>query len=174
MNAMDRRNKLAELLRSTDTPVSASALAAELSVSRQIIVGDVALLRAAGLAISATPRGYLLDSGSSGEDGFGFTGVLACRHTPEQLRDELYTVVDFGGTLIDVTVEHSLYGQLSGPLDVGSRYEADLFCQRVADETSQPLSLLTGGIHLHRIGCRDEATFRLIKEALDKKGYLLQ
>ncbi|MDE6841162.1 MAG: HTH domain-containing protein, partial [Oscillospiraceae bacterium] len=61
MNATERRGRILEYLREWDRPLSATALARRLSVSRQVIVGDVALLRAAGEGITATPRGYVLD-----------------------------------------------------------------------------------------------------------------
>ena len=86
-----RREKIKEMLQKTDHPVTASSLAEHFSVSRQIIVGDIALLRASGLQILATPRGYLMDSPSVQEDKN--RGMIACRHTPEQLRDALYTIV---------------------------------------------------------------------------------
>jgi len=169
MNAQQRRDEIILLLKSAGTPISASTLATSLNVSRQVIVGDIALLRAAGLDISATPRGYLLEE-LNAASRFGYEGIVACKHTPEQLKEELYTVVDFGGTLIDVTIEHSLYGQISGSLDISSRHEADLFCEKTSCETSQLLSKLTRGIHLHRIGCKDKQTFTLIKQALEEKN----
>ena len=60
MRAEERRQAIRELLQRAKQPVSATALAAQFSVSRQIIVGDIALLRAAGADISATPRGYVI------------------------------------------------------------------------------------------------------------------
>ena len=47
MNAAQRRERILTRLNSAGAPLSASTLAAELGVSRQIVVGDVALLRAA-------------------------------------------------------------------------------------------------------------------------------
>ena len=144
-----RREKIKEMLQKTDHPVTASSLAEHFSVSRQIIVGDIALLRASGLQILATPRGYLMDSPSVQEDKN--LGMIACRHTPEQLRDELYTIVDGGATVVDVTIEHTLYGELSGKLDLASRYDVDAFIRKVEEEkNSIPLSALTDGVHLHR------------------------
>ena len=57
ISAQERRRAVARALEEADGPVSAAALAERFSVSRQIIVGDIALLRAAGADISATPRG---------------------------------------------------------------------------------------------------------------------
>lgn len=157
------------MIQEAEGPLSASILASRLGVSRQIIVGDVALLRAAGVLIQATPNGYVLE-----EQGFGYVGTLACiHHDEETLLTELYAVVDLGGTVIDVSVEHSTYGQISGGLDIRSRLDADLFVQKLRENQSKPLSGLTGGIHLHRIGCRDSETFRLIQEDLVRKGIAL-
>ena len=167
-----RREKIKEMLQKTDHPVTASSLAEHFSVSRQIIVGDIALLRASGLQILATPRGYLMDSPSVHEDKN--LGMIACRHTPEQLRDELYTIVDGGATVVDVTIEHTLYGELSGKLDLASRYDVDAFIRKVEEEkNSIPLSALTDGVHLHRIRYRDAESFTRIKEALREKHILI-
>ena len=98
MNAAQRRERILTRLNSAGAPLSASTLAAELGVSRQIVVGDVALLRAGGAQIDATPRGYQLHPAEK-----GYTGILACVHrTQEEMRRELYTVVDQGGTVVDV------------------------------------------------------------------------
>lgn len=172
MDATQRRRKILKTLESSETPVSASSLADQLSVSRQIIVGDVAILRASGAHILATPRGYVYEI--EAPSSFPYEGLLACRHAPEQLKDELYTIVDFGGFVIDVIIEHTLYGQLSGLLNIGSRYDADLFLHKVEEaENAKPLSLLTGGIHLHRIGCKSEETFQLIRQKLDALGIII-
>ena len=118
MEAQMRREKIAARLEQADGPVSATALAKEFSVSRQIIVGDVALLRAAGLDIAATPRGYVLPAGVG---GMRFT--VASSHSSEQMEEELNAIVDQGGTVLDVIVEHPIYGQITAPLRLSSRYE---------------------------------------------------
>lgn len=170
MNTHDRRKQILISLAAAEAPISASSFAKQLSVTRQVIVGDVALLRASGHNIAATPRGYVLEAE---EKSYPYVGIVACKHTAQELADELYTIVDFGGTVIDVTIEHSIYGQLSGLLNISSRYEVDLFVNSVSGESDKPLSSISGGIHLHKIGCKDEEIFTMIKEELDKKGFLL-
>ena len=59
---MDRRQQVFNLIAQSGQPLSAAKIAKSLHVSRQIIVGDVALLRAAGHAIIATPRGYMIEN----------------------------------------------------------------------------------------------------------------
>ena len=128
-NASDRRAHILRALQDTDAPLSASALAAQLGVSRQIIVGDVALLRAAGEQIDATPRGYRLQRSPA-----GFCALVACRHTGvEALAAELYAVVENGGVLEDVAVDNPLYGQLTARLDIATRRDAEQFLARAAE-----------------------------------------
>lgn len=168
MDAESRRRQILEKLKDRTAPVSASALAAEFDVSRQIIVGDIALLRASGSAVSSTPRGYILTRPAS-----GVIRQIACRHDSAQMQNELYAIVDQGCTVIDVIVEHPLYGQLTGNLALSSRYDVDQFISRCARSEALPLSFLTEGIHLHTISCPDEAAFLRVKDALRNAGILL-
>lgn len=168
MNASERREALMGLLKQEEGPVSASALARRLSVSRQIIVGDIALLRAAGEHITATPRGYVLERGAAGQ-----LCTVACRHSREDMARELNIMVDNGCTVVNVIVEHRVYGQLVGQLNLSSRYDVSQFVQAVETYGDRPLSDLTGGIHLHTLRCPDEEACRRVTEALKEAGILL-
>ena len=168
MNAAQRRESILKRLSGAEAPVSASALAALLGVSRPIVVGDVALLRAGGAQIDATPRGYQLHPAEK-----GYTAILACVHsTEDEMRTELYTVVDQGGIVVDVAVENPLYGVLRGNLNLASRYDVDHFIQQAADTPECLLSRMTGGVHLHTLSCPTPEAFRRIEAALDAKGLL--
>ena len=170
MNAAQRREKILKQLHGASGPISASTLAAGLGVSRQIVVGDVALLRAGGAEIEATPRGYQFHPAPG-----GYTGILACVHrTADEMRTEMYTVVVQGGVMVDVAVENPLYGELRGNLNVSSRYEVDTFLAGAASTPEGLLSRMTGGVHLHTLRCPDEETFRRIEEALRQKGLLYE
>ena len=171
MNAAERRTKISHLLAGADKPVSATVLAAQCGVSRQIIVGDIALLRAGGLAVLATPRGYILENASAAP-AYAERSVV-CRHEQDRLLEELYTVVDLGGALIDVTVEHSGYGQICAPLHIFSRYDADAFDRKIRQPGAKPLCDLTGGIHLHTLRAADEDTLDRVVQGLKDKGFLL-
>jgi transcriptional regulator of NAD metabolism len=172
MDATQRRQKIIEILRQNSQPLSANAIAARFTVSRQIIVGDIALLRASNIAISATPRGYiLLDQSSETNE---ITHTIACRHNMDKLVDELYTVVDNGCGLIDVIVEHSIYGQISGQLHIFSRYDADCFLEKLKKNHAMPLSDLTDGVHLHTISCSSEKAYERVLSELKKKGILFE
>lgn len=168
MEAASRRQAILDRLRSADRPVSASALAAGLNVSRQIIVGDIALLRAGGAEISATPRGYVLPRATG-----GITRTIACRHTLAQTGQELDILVDNGCTVLDVIVEHPVYGQLTGQLQISSRYDVEQFLARIRDSDAAPLSMLTGGLHLHTLCCPNEDAYTRACAALKAAGLLL-
>lgn len=171
MDAKNRRIKILEHLSSSSSALTASFLAGELKVSRQIIVGDIALLRASGKEIIATPRGYLLKTSLMPLSN-DFLGVIACKHGLEDMEKELHTIVSHGGIIIDVTVEHPLYGQLTGPLNITSLSDVTEFMEKINSIGFHPLSTLTDGIHLHQIKCSDLNTFNDIKRALTKKEIL--
>ena len=169
MDSEARREALAERLRGAEGPLSAVALARELSVSRQVIVGDVALLRAGGLDITATPRGYLLPQPPA-----GVARTFACRHRGDQMELELNAIVDQGCTVLDVIVEHPIYGQLTGPLRLSSRYEVAQFVARCQDQAAAPLSQLTEGVHLHTVLCPDPDAAGRVRDALERLNFLYQ
>ncbi len=171
MTAELRRKEITDILRKRQSPLSAADLAKKLNVTRQTIVGDVALLRALGLDILATPTGYIFASNI--EKNSMIQRTLACCHVPEELEEELYAIVDNGGEILDVVVEHPIYGQITGRLDIKSRFEASRFVDSVCKQNAPLLSQLTGGIHLHTVRCKDEDTFQRILNALSQKGLLL-
>lgn len=167
MTAKARREDLLAALRRAEQPLSATTLAERCGVSRQIIVGDIALLRAAGEEILATPRGYTLRRAAE-----GLVRTVACVHDAAGTERELNIMVDNGCTVRDVIVEHPVYGQLIGALELHSRFDVRQFLERSAG--APPLSSLTDGIHLHTLLCPDEAAFRRVKAALGEAGFLVE
>ena len=81
--------------------------------------------------------------------------------------------MDHGCTVLDVMVEHPVYGQLTGRLDLSSRYDVSEFIRKVSAHQARPLSDLTGGIHLHTLSCPGEAAWSRVLEALKQEGFLL-
>lgn len=168
MTAVQRREHIYAQLSVATAPLSATALSRQYGVSRQIIVGDIALLRASGYNITATPRGYVIVSAG------GVTVQLAVTHTAEQTQQELYAMVDCGCTVQDVIVEHPVYGQLTGALQLSSRYDVDQFIDSMASHDARPLSALTEGIHLHTLSCPNNAALEHLKDKLRIMGVLLE
>lgn len=170
MHAEERRQAILNILQNAPQPVSASALAGRLAVSRQIIVGDIALLRAGGADILATPRGYCLQSPADA----GLIRRVAVRHSAEGMEAELNAMVDQGCTVVDVIVEHPLYGQLTGALQLSNRYDVAQFIARSQSADALPLSRLTDGIHLHTLLCPSEDAFHRVTALLRQQGILLE
>lgn len=168
MEADKRREWILQFLRERRTPVSASALARELGVSRQAIVGDIALLRAEGNSIVATARGYTMQPVSTGR----YVGKIACQHSLADTRSELLTIVRQGGEILDVVVEHYLYGEITGQLNIATLADVDAFIGKLIHNKARLLSELTGGAHLHTVACRDAEAFASIKHALAEQGFL--
>ena len=171
MKGDERRLHILEVLEREHAPVTATVLAAELGVSRQIIVSDIALMRAHGTGIIAERRGYYLDSKS----GKGRRHSLVCRHnTEEETRNELYAMVDFGCRVIDVIVEHPVYGQITVDLGFASRFDVDEYLQRQKDNNAAQLSSLTDGLHVHTVLVPSEDIFKRLCERLRASGVLVE
>ena len=168
MNGQERRNAIMDRLRGSNGPISAKVLADDYEVTRQIIVADIALLRAAGHRITAVSRGYILETAVD-----GLVKHIAVKHGAEDIANEFYTVVDNGGKVLDIIVEHSLYGRISAELNIASRYDADQFVRRVKETGAAPLSLLTEGIHIHTISLPDEEAYARIVAQLSACGVLI-
>jgi len=159
------------MIKESDRALSASLLATKLGVSRQVIVGDVALLRAEGQEIIATARGYIIPDITKKNQ---YIRKIACCHTPEQTIDELYLLVDLGVSVDYVVIEHEVYGELTGYLGIENRTDVDLFVKKLASSQSRLLSELTLGIHLHTVSCRNKEHFDEMMVAMTKAGYLVQ
>jgi len=168
MEAEQRREEILKLLTDSQGPVVARALAESFDVSRQVIVGDIALLRAAGQDIYSTPKGYVMRKAAAE----GITTQLVCVHSREETKDELYTVVDTGCEVLDVIVEHPLYGVIRGELNLSSRLEVDEFLDKLQETETTLLSTLTHGIHTHTVRGKDRATLEKLSDKLKEKGYL--
>ncbi len=170
MNAKDRRNQILDILKNSIQAVNGSQLSKELGVSRQVIVSDVALIRASGIDIISTPKGYILNKNL---DDRYIVKTIACKHSKDCTVDELNLIVDEGATVVNVIVEHSVYGQLTGDLHLSSRRDVREFMKSLNENSVNPLSQLTDGIHLHTIKCENEDILNSVLNNLKEKGYAL-
>ena len=168
MSNLQRREDILQILEGAEKPVSASALAGRFGVSRQIIVGDVALLRAGGYDIISTARGYVFATGHK-----GLTKTIVCCHNAQDTAKELYAIVDCGCTVVDVIVEHPVYGQITGMLQLSSRLEVEDFLSRLNEPGTAPLSSLTEGVHIHTIICPNLSAYEVLFAKLKEMNVLL-
>ncbi|WP_208560148.1 transcription repressor NadR [Marinilactibacillus kalidii] len=167
MDAEIRREQILAILSKTDEPIIARKLAEQFTVSRQVIVGDIALLRAEGHDILSTPKGYIKKIEMN-----RLTKRIVCQHNYDQTLEELFTIVDHGGEILDVIVEHAIYGEIVGGLNISNRMEATAFLEKLNKNHTSLLADLTDGLHSHTISAKDEVTLAKIVEALEKKNLI--
>lgn len=170
MSGSERRDQIIRMLSEAKHPVSGKELAGHFAVSRQVIVQDIALLRATNKNILSTNKGYFLYN--PGKDPQKPKRSFCVQHTTEQMQDELYTIVDYGGKVLDAVVEHDIYGQITVDLMLCNRMDVDEFMERIRKSKSQPLNVLTGGKHWHTVEADTEPMLQVIGEKLREKGYL--
>ncbi len=166
----ERRAGILVRLRAAGRPVRAADLALAFGVSRQVIVGDVAILRAEGHPVVGTPRGYVLLEGTPAP---GPQAVFACRHDRRGTRAELLAIVEAGCTVVDVIVEHPLYGELRGNLMLATREDVERFLRALRAGETELLSSLTGGVHLHTVTAPSFEALARAREELRRRGFLL-
>ena len=143
MTGSERRTAIINQIKNSTVPVSGKALAAQYAVSRQVIVQDIALIRAAGHEIISTNRGYLLNEDASVQRTF------KVKHTDAQVEEELYSIVDLGGSVKNVMVNHRAYGHMEAELNITSRRKAAEFLDDIKTGKSSPLKNITSDYHYH-------------------------
>ena len=161
MTGEERRTQILQMLKDQTSPLSGTALADAFHVSRQVIVQDIALMRAENHRILSTNRGYLYHRTDSA--GLLPKRVVSVRHTTEQVLEEFMTILELGGKILDVVVEHELYGQIR---------DAQEFYEKLMQSKDEPLKILTGDCHYHTIAAPSEKLLDLIEQALQKDGFL--
>ncbi|GAB6954722.1 transcription repressor NadR [Mediterraneibacter glycyrrhizinilyticus] len=167
MTGTERRTKIVELIRDSEKPLSGTALAKQCDVSRQVIVQDIALIRASGYDIISTNRGYIIQEPLVRER------IFKVNHTDEQLEEELYSIIDLGGTVVNVMVNHRVYGHMEAELRINSRRKVEAFMEDIRSGKSSPLKNITSNYHYHKVAADSEETLDLIEEALRQKHFLV-
>ena len=167
MKGKERRKEIAALIMASEEPVSGSVLSERLGVSRQIIVQDIAMLRAEGYDVLSTHQGYVIAKGPFAER------VFKLRHTSQQTEDELTTIVTMGGTVVNVFVWHKVYGKVEANLNIFSERSIDQFMDGIKSGKSKELMHITEGYHYHTVRADSEAVLDKIGAVLDEKGYIV-
>ena len=166
MKVTERRKAIVNLLSASKTPISGGELSKQFNVSRQIIVQDITVLKGLGYEIFSTHHGYVLQKSPLVER------VFKLKHTTEQTEDELNSIVDLGGTVVDVFVWHKVYGKISATLNIFSRLQIKQFLEGVRTGKSTELMNITGGYHYHTVRAESESILDKIGETLKVKEYI--
>lgn len=171
MDSEQRREKIVKVLKNKEQPIKGTDLSKMFSVTRQVIVQDIAILRAKGEEIIATPQGYMIATKVTKEK---ILKTIVCKHKGyDEIDDELKSIIDMGGKVIDVIVDHPTYNEIKIPLMLSSRIEIDEFVDSLREENAEPLSSLTEGIHIHTIEVPSIKIYQKICKELKNKGYLI-
>lgn len=168
MKALDRRDEICKLILNSNKAIKGIELAEIFSVTRQIIVKDIAILRASGKNIIATPEGYIYN-----KEIHKIKTIIAVNHNEEDTARELEIVVKYGGVIEDVIIEHSIYGEIRASLMIKNLNDLNKFISKLNSNGAKPLSNLTNGVHLHTISVDSDEDIKLIKKELKTKGFLL-
>ncbi|MDZ5712343.1 transcription repressor NadR [Jeotgalibacillus haloalkalitolerans] len=164
-----RREKILQTLSQSAGPITGRSLASEMNVSRQVIVSDINLLKAKNEPILATSQGYLY---MPAHPTSRVSRYIVCKHTPEQTEEELMLIVENGGMVKNVVIEHPVYGEMTASLMLHNPTEVKRFIDQLASSESALLSALTDGIHMHEVEAEHTAVLDRIEEALDQAGIL--
>jgi len=159
------------MLREGRRSITGSELAEHFGVSRQAIVNDMAIIRAGGADISGSPLGYRWDGDAPPE---GVFAALACKHDREGAQKELEMLVAHGCTVLDVVVEHEAYGEVRADLMIASHRDVERSSETMRRADAQPLSSLTGGVHLHHVRAPDPVALESARRDLALLGYLME
>lgn len=165
-----RRSNILDLLNFNEGPVKGQDIALKLGVTRQIIVKDIAILRAEGNSIIATPEGYMIEKNTTNK----INRIIAVNHSSENTRMELEAIIKYGGIVKDVIIEHRIYGEISANLMLKTYYDVEKFINKLNNESVEPLSKLTGGLHLHTIEADSIEIMDKIIDELDRLGFLVK
>lgn len=168
MTTAERRKKILEILKAADTPVPARELAARFGVSRQVIVQDIAVIRASTPGILSASRGYILQQEGSGTCSREFK----VRHSEEDTEKELNLITDCGGHVKNISISHRVYGRISADMDIRSRQDVTEFIDALKGSQSNVLSLATSGYHYHLVEASSPERLDLIEEKLKESGFL--
>lgn len=169
MNSIERREDIIKLLISNNKALKGTVMADSYGVTRQIIVKDIAILRAKGNKIIATPDGYII-----GKEDNRIKQIIAVTHDESKLGQELNIVIKYGGIIEDVIVEHPLYGEIKGMLMIKNLNDLEKFLINYKKSDAKLLSLLTKGVHIHTISADTESNMKLILEELNKNGFIIE
>ena len=166
MNTGERRGEILKILKQTEVPIAARELAGRFGVSRQVIVQDLAVIRASTPGILSTTKGYVMQQDSS------CTREFKVRHSQDKASQELNLIVDCGGHVKNISISHRVYGRVSAEMDIRSRQDVSEFIQALQNSRSTVLSSATSGYHYHLIEASSEERLDLIRDQLEKAGFL--
>ena len=161
-----RLQAIYDTISKSEGPVSGTALSKKFNVSRQVIVQDIALLKARNVHIYATHKGYICSPQR-------VRRIFSCFHLNDRMEEEMNAIVDCGGCIENVFVEHDVYGMLEAKMNISSRKQVKEFIDSISQNQTKPLTDLTSGYHCHTVSAQSKEDLDSIEESL-RKLHILQ
>ena len=90
------------------------------------------------------------------------------------MEDELCAIVDLGGKVVNVMINHRVYGRMEARLDINSRKKVTEFIENIRLGKSSPLKNITSNYHYHTVEAENEEILNGIEDVLREKGYLVE
>ena len=166
MTGESRREAIINILLNSDKPLNGTELAKQLEVSRQVIVTDIALIRANGTDVMSTNRGYIISESAR------LKRVYKVVHSDEDVETEMNAIVDFGGCIEDVFIYHKVYGRVQAPMDIKNRRDVKKYLESIKMGKSSYLKNAASGYHYHTISADSSEVLDDILEELKRLGFL--
>ena len=166
MDLRERRIEIIKILQEAKEPISGKDLAERFGLSRQVIVKDIGILKAEGVEIISTNRGYKI------KDKQVCEMVVKVKHDKSAIGDELNILVDINITIKDIFIVHKVYGTIRKNLDISSRNGVRIFLKNL--ENDAPLLRLTDGVHYHSLVAKNLDDMEKALNILREKKYLLE
>lgn len=168
MTGSERRQKILSLIKESSAPISSVVLCEKLMVSRQTITHDIAILRSLGNEIHSTSKGYYF------KKHIEYIRIFHVHHNESQIEEELNLIVDLGGSILNIAVNHEVYGKISVPMNIKSRRDVRIFINQLTNGISSHLSTLTSGYHTHSVFAENTEILDEIEEALRLNNFLVE
>lgn len=167
MTTSERRKEILKQLKTSSKAIPAKAFAEQFGVSRQIIVGDMSVIRATYPEIISTNKGYVI------EEKTACVREYKVKHGPDRVKEELTLIVDCGGIIRNVSISHRAYGRISADMNLSSRQDVLEFVERLVDSKSTLLGSVTSGYHYHLVEASSEERLDLIEKKLKEADFLV-
>ncbi len=166
MSVNERRIEIIKILQEAKEPISGKDMADIFGLSRQVIVKDISILKAEGVEIISTNRGYKLEESAKCEM------IVKVVHDKKAIADELNILVDRNITIKDVFINHKAYGTIRKSLDISSRNGVRIFLQNL--KNNEPLLALTSNVHYHTLVAKNPTDMEKALEILRERKYLIE
>ena len=100
--------------------------------------------------------------------------MFKCRHSFDELVEEGALIIELGGRIEDIFVNHRVYGKISARLSLHNRMHVEELYRSLVSGASKPLMIVTDGYHYHTVTADSEETLDKLENKLRERGFLIE